>query len=364
MPTAHTPAAPGTAGEPAIAMLKPDAFERGLDAEILAQLRADGFVEEARREFRLTPADVDALFLLPTPAYAKHLTSRPVSMHLLRGDGGAPRLYESKHALRRRLGTPEKIRNLIHGTDEGTEYHLFLARFFPDFAPERHCAAADLDLRFPPGTSAKQALAELERLDAASGLRRVGITLLPGQESLLELQRRRWDRLRVGFAARHERRDGPYRFAVLLHAHPGEDLRRLLVPGAGDDPARTAARPVTLAELPMPPGQLDRYARDLRTPDVDIDRAVTAYPLMSLLASQRALGVTRMNVFSPAQELLQTELLADLARVSGLRPGGGSGGHVPPGRFSVSGATADGLELHAGLDPAAVAWSFPSPAIA
>ncbi|OWQ86240.1 hypothetical protein CDN99_20610 [Roseateles aquatilis] len=331
--------------EPAIAMLKPDAFERGLDGAILDRLRADGFVEQARRDVHLTPADVEALFLHPTPAYVAHLTSRPVSMHLLRGVGGAPRLYDCKQAIRRRFGTPEKIRNLIHGTDEGTEYHLFLARFFPDLAPERHCGPADLDLRFAPGTSLAQARAELARLDASSDLHWVSVTLLPGQAGLLGLQGLRWERLRVGFAARHGRRDGAHRFALLLHAHAGEDLAPLLAPGAGDDAGLTGGRPVTLAELPMPADQLARYARDLRAPDVDIDRAVSAYPLMALVAAQRALGVDGLNVFAPAQRLLETELLADLGRVAGLRLSGGSAGRVPGGGFSVSRAGVDGLPL-------------------
>lgn len=324
--------------EPVIAMMKPDAIERGLVDAILAQLRADGLREELRREVQLDPAQVQALFLHPTPEYVAHLTSRPVSMHLLRGPAGPQRLYDSKCAIRQRFGIDGKLRNLIHGTDEGTEYHLFLSHFFPDLAPARHCASADLDLRFPAGTELGAARAVLDRLDAESDLAWVAVTLQPGQQGLAALQGHAWRRLQVRFAALYPAAQLALPCDLLVHAGAQDDVAALLATvGATSAPAwRAQGRDVTAAGLPIGAAQLARYRDDLRAPGVDIDEVLPDYPLMGVLARLMAQGVNRLNVFTPRQRLLETELLADLARVCGLHPSGGSAGQCPPGHFSIS----------------------------
>lgn len=323
--------------EPAIAMLKPDAWERGLTDAILQRLSAAGFQEEARREIRLTPDDVARLFLHPLPDYVAHLTSRPISAHLLRGPGGPERLYEVKWEIRNAFGAPDRLRNLIHGADEGNEHHLLLSAFFPEHPVERCCGAADLDLRFAPDTALDEADAVLRGLDEASSLLAVSLSLLPGQASLAALRRLPRQRLRVDLAAILPASDG---WSFLAGAIPDEPVSALLAAAARASPAdlarfAAAGHPVTLAELPVSADDLARYAADLRA-GRDIDRAVAAYPLMRRVLELRDRGVTRMNVYRPGLSLMETELRGDLARLAGLRTSGGSAGRARPGTFSVS----------------------------
>jgi hypothetical protein len=100
---------------------------------------------------------------------------------------------------------------------------------------------------------------------------------------------------------------------------------------------------VTAAGLAIAPAQLARYQHDLRADGVEIDLAVRDYPLMGVLTKLMAHGVNRLNVFAPRQSLLETELLADLARVCGMHASGGSAGQCAPGHFSVSQACLGGL---------------------
>lgn len=325
--------------EPVIAMMKPDAFERGLIHEIMEQLKADGFVEERRKIVQLSVDQVRKYFLHPTPEYVAHLTSRPVSMHLLRGRGGPERLYDLKREIRRQLGAPDKLRNLIHATDEGTEYHMFLENFFPELPELRHCGAADLDMRFPPETSVEVAKDTLDQLDAESDLVWASITIQPGQESLFELQKHSWKRLRVAFSVFRESGDATLPCAFLVHAGVGENVADLM-PGASTAMPRgswqSIGQAVTMTDLRIPDALLLHYKNALLEPDVDIDQVVLQYPLMGLLLSLKSRGLSRLNVFTPNRRLMETELLGDLARVANVHVSGGSAGNCKPGSFSVS----------------------------
>lgn len=333
-------AAPATAStEPAIAMLKPDAWERGLADAILARLAAAGFVEEARREVELRAADVRRLFLHPLPSYVAHLQSRPVSVHLLRGPGGPETLYACKWAIRGEFGVTDRLRNLIHGADEGNEHHLLLGAFFPDLPAARFCGAADLDLRFAPSETPAAAAASLAELDRHSALAEVVVTLRPSQAALAAVVRRPRVRLRARIAWLIELADQP---GTSFQIHPPAD--------AGPSVLATARRwtvadllslasdghGITLADLPVPAGAVARYAADLRAGARDIDEAVADYPLFATVADHRRAGVGSFTAYRPGLSLMEVELRCDLARVAGLAATGGSAGRSEPGRFSVS----------------------------
>ncbi|MBB2485165.1 hypothetical protein H5407_07960 [Mitsuaria sp. WAJ17] len=333
--------------EPVIAMLKPDAQERGLANEVLAAVRDAGFQESLRRVVQLDEARVRRLFLHPLPAYVQHLCSRPVSLHLLQGGGGAEAFYDCKCAIRRHFGVPSKVRNLIHGTDEGTEYHLFLDAFFPELAPRQYSAGADLDLRWPAETTLQQALDCLRQLDEDSQFRHVSVSLTPAQADLCALQRRDWKRLRLGFAALHAlpaSAGGVGR--LLLHARAQEDVRPLL---ALSDPKALLAdmadpgRAVTLTDIDIPASELAAYANELRKPAPEVDRVLWAYPCLRWVAQLQLQGVSRLGVFQPRQPLMAAEFLSDIARLLGLQACGGSAGRCAVGAFSISGRRAQGL---------------------
>jgi hypothetical protein len=333
--------------EPVIVMLKPDAWERGVEQDILARLDACGYVEDARVVAQLDAETVRTMFLHPLPDYVAHLTSRPVSLHLLHGAGGPVGMYACKQAIRSALGVPGRTRNLIHATDEGTEYHMFLSRFFPDAAPERYCGIADADLRFPPDSRLEEVVRTLERLDAGSSLRRLTIALGPGNEALASLHRLPLRNLRLGFAAVVAPADAPDGCRVLAHARPGEDPASLLASTMRRPSLAALAeggRAITLADFPIPADALQAYAQALRTDGLEIDAFLHGHPLMDLVRDLRARGVTRMNVYGPRMSLMETELRGDLARLAGMHPSGGSSGLAEPGTFSVSRHCLGGLE--------------------
>jgi hypothetical protein len=330
---------PEQSAEPVIVMLKPDAWERGVEQDILARLGASGFAEEARVVAQLDPDTVRTMFLHPLPDYVAHLTSRPVSLHLLRGVGGPVGMYECKQAIRNALGVPGRTRNLIHATDEGTEYHMFLSRFFPDAPPERYCGIADVDMRFSPGSRPEDVIRALERLDAGSSLRRLTITLAPGNEALTSLHRHPLRNLRLEFAALVAPVDAPDGCLFLAHALPGEDPASLLASTMRRPSLAALAeggRAITLVDFPISDDALQAYAQALRTDGLEIDEFLSAHPLMGLVRDLRSRGVTRLNVYGPRMSLMETELRGDLARLAGMHPSGGSSGLAEPGTFSVS----------------------------
>lgn len=320
-------------------MLKPDAEDRGLTGAILERLAAAGFVEDARCKVSLRDHCVARLFLHPLPEYIAHLESRPVTVHLLRGVGGPERLFECKWSIRKEFGVTDRLRNLIHGADEGNEHHLFLDAFFPDLPAARYCGAADLDLRFAAGTTSMALSATLAALDRDSALKRVVVTLELTQQHLVAAVRRQRRKLQVTAALLVRPVDHPGTF---FQVHLGTALPTFSS-GAEREWAMAdvvalvaSGHEVTLADLPISGSEIDRYAADLRAGTRPIDDALTEYPLLDVLQRYRALGVGSFAAYRPRLDLMTVEFRCDLARMAGMAVTGGSAGLALSGRFSVS----------------------------
>lgn len=325
--------------QPAIAVLKPDAHARGLAPAVMAMLHDGGFIEEARRDVRFTPAEVGPLLLHPVPANVAHLTSGPASVHLLRGPGGPHGLYALKHRVREAFGTPDRVRNLIHGADEGTEHHLQLAAFFPDLPVERHCCLADPDLRFA-ADDPDEARRRLDRLDRDSSLGALVVTLRPDQRRLVALRRYRPTRLRLSFAALLTVANGAGSWTVQVHAANDDPAAPLAPLGDATPPDldRMAehGHALTLVDLAVPPREIARYRHALRTHGPDVDDVVADLPSMRVVSDFARRGVGGLQALLPGMPLIEAELRSDLARLAGLRITGGSAGRAAAGAFSLT----------------------------
>lgn len=141
-------AAPGGANAPGISceywslmVIKPDAKERGIDAEILGALGELGLRAVASTDNALmTPADVQDLWPLPPGAKQEdhlrdwwqatidYMCSGPTSFHLLYGKSATAHAHEFKRDLRQRYGCSsqpdrpinQRVKSLIH-TSETTQ---------------------------------------------------------------------------------------------------------------------------------------------------------------------------------------------------------------------------------------------------
>lgn len=337
--------------EYAIVMLKPDAFARGVDDEIVARVRSAGFETLATHDERLERADVEDYFLHPIADVVAHLTSRPVRFFLVRGPNAPERLYELKGEIRDQLGAPDKVHNLIHASDEGTEYHRLLGRFFPAFATPRYCNAADLDLRVPSRAAGEAALS---LLDQQSNMRDVVLTIGRGQDELLPLARRPRARIEVAPAVALRFARAPRRAELLVHLAAEDDAGVVDELRALRDLDELTAwlagrkRPVTACRVQVEPEEVARYATELRRAPGAVDDALARSALLADVERLRRAGVTRLGCFAPLQSLMQTELLGDVARLVGLYRGGGSSGDAAPGHFSVSYHCVGGTDLEDG----------------
>lgn len=323
-------------------MIKPDAGERDLVSAILTTLSEEGFVEEARRTLQLDKHLISQCFLHPLPANIAYLSSAPVTFYLMRGAGGAERLYDVKWRIRESFGTGDRMRNLIHAADQGTEYHRLLDAFFPDLPPEQHCCAADLDLRLPPATSASALRRTLARLDQASSIEAVTISLQPGQWGLASVRHDSWQRLSVTVALLVRPADAPRGWALQMIPGSDDDPVEMLehLVGAGLDGIAQwlsgKGRAAAASDVALLPAEVRRFAATVRRNPQDIDAAVARSNPQRIVSLLQSVGVTGLECFRPDLSLMEVELRCDLARLAGMAQTGGSAGQVDPGRFSIS----------------------------
>lgn len=130
--------------EQTLAIIKPDAFARGLTGRILAQLEEDGFRIRGIRTLRLTEAQAAEFYAVhkERPFYAslvRFMTSGPVVPVLLERDNAVARLREvigatdpaeAEPGTVRALYAESKERNAIHASDATDTARREIAFFF------------------------------------------------------------------------------------------------------------------------------------------------------------------------------------------------------------------------------------------
>ena len=132
-------------GNRTLAIIKPDAFGRGLAGKILAHLESAGFAVKAARVLRLGPAQAAAFYEVhrERPFYADLVTfmsSGPcLPMALEHADAvahfrrviGATDPKEAAEGTVRKLYAESKGRNAVHGSDSDENAAAEIAFFFP-----------------------------------------------------------------------------------------------------------------------------------------------------------------------------------------------------------------------------------------
>jgi nucleoside-diphosphate kinase len=134
------------AGTRTLAIIKPDAFQRGLAGKILAHLEEQGFAVKAARVLRLAPPQAGAFYAVhrERPFYGSltaFMTSGPcMPLVLERADAvaalrraiGATDPAEADQGTVRRLFAESKERNAIHASDSDENAEREIRFFFPD----------------------------------------------------------------------------------------------------------------------------------------------------------------------------------------------------------------------------------------
>jgi nucleoside-diphosphate kinase len=137
--------------EKTFCMIKPDGLARGLERDILDRLERSGLKVETSRTITMTPAEAADLYQPHAgkkfySGLVKFITSGPVTVCRLSGDGAIDRLRRLMGATDPREAAPGTIRgdlreaevisaqgtikNLIHGSDSPDSARRELAIFF------------------------------------------------------------------------------------------------------------------------------------------------------------------------------------------------------------------------------------------
>ena len=129
-----------------LAIIKPDAFQRGLAGKILAHLMADGFRLRAARVLRLAPSQAASFYEVhrERPFYGSlttFMTSGPCmpvvlerenAVAALRDAIGATDPREARDGTVRKLYAESKERNAIHASDSDENAQREIGFFFSD----------------------------------------------------------------------------------------------------------------------------------------------------------------------------------------------------------------------------------------
>ena len=133
-------------GNRTLAIIKPDAFGRGLAGRILAHLESAGFAVRAARVLRLGPAQAAAFYEVHRerpffPSLTTFMTSGPCmplvlerenAVAALRDAIGATDPREARAGTVRKLFAESKERNAIHASDSDENAEREIGFFFPD----------------------------------------------------------------------------------------------------------------------------------------------------------------------------------------------------------------------------------------
>ena len=131
-------------GNLTLAIIKPDAFGRGLAGKILAHLQSAGFVVRAARVLRLGPAQAAAFYEVHRerpffPSLTAFMTSGPCMPLVLERDNavaalrdaiGATDPREAREGTVRKLFAESKERNAIHASDSDDNAAREIGFFF------------------------------------------------------------------------------------------------------------------------------------------------------------------------------------------------------------------------------------------
>ncbi|WP_338553230.1 nucleoside-diphosphate kinase [Paenibacillus sp. KS-LC4] len=331
--------------EHTIMMLKPDCFNRKLEDEIMREIVANGFTVKHTKQVMLTAADIERCFLHSDSFYVHYLTRSPVKFFVLGHEHTAiERMSELKYDIRNRYGVLGKIENLIHATDEGTEYHLLLQYFFPELAVKQYCSFADFDMWLRHG-NAEDRRRLIDILDRSSALRYCKIRLASVYDLELadNLILAPCQKIVTDFKLCIAIDDNQECFLDIdLPKNPNliKELYGMSISSNRMECIEYAIKndcAIHLLHIPLSAQDQAKYRVWISEKSKNMDELIVgleAYQRIHELKTKYA--IAGLNCYRFDYSLLATELYMDLGRLHGLQLRGGSGGIVEPGHFSIA----------------------------
>ena len=331
--------------EHALVVLKPDAIERQLEAELLGHFRRSGLKPLVRRRIPLSRRTVGQLFVCGEAGYADYMTGGPVEAWLLRATDANRRARRLKNKLRVHYGVVDRVENLVHSSEPGNEYDMQVAHFWGASAARRWSLYGD-QLAYCGRLPLKIIETALGRVRSDTSVSSVVLVCsLERQSEIEEL----CQRARGGVPSVHYCLAIPVRGAVAgcetILAYPSQR-----VPGRLR--LETGGSHVTLGMV----GLANRIARQGWIPVLGQAKApgeLTA----SVLRELGSHGLFGAVCYTPEYRLLQTDELRTALYDAELECVGGSAGSLEWGRNGVSQAVFDELPLRAGSDSGALPTS-------
>ncbi|MBZ5762311.1 hypothetical protein LAV84_23940 [Rhizobium sp. VS19-DR104.2] len=301
-----------------ILMIKPNGFAPQVLSEINKQLSTADLTTQHQTDVQLTVDEARRISLYRDEAYIRWLTSTPVRFILVRGVSPIDKLYLLKKRVREKFNAGLTKRNLLHSSDEGTEYSNLLSIGFPHLKPQLYCNSSDMLV--PYCSESAEILLPSQRISSiVFGFQKLPAdvrTFSRGKDIILAeycnvaspIPHQIWKwKTHVD---RHGTINYNQSFDVLnilkIDTEHIEEYYSILV--AGRKHKVLSRKNFLIRQLPIF-GLCDDYFRK---------------------------GVRGLICFRPDLTILESELLMDLAKLSSLSRLGGSGG-VEVGKFGISG---------------------------
>jgi hypothetical protein len=328
--------------EHVLALIKPDGVDAGIEALFRELATAYGLTILRRRMLTLTVEQITRTFHKSSAAYVAYMASGPSVALLLRGRYAHAHLARIKKAVRRRFGVSWRdTRNLLHHAEPGGEHADQLALCFPELAPLRYTAYADLDVR---GATVRQ----LTELATASTLSWIAVTVPAEELSAIDdvIRGHRacpLPRLELMPAAARRTRIRECDVELIAYFPPFTVFGRI----AALDPAPSEADgfvawasawggAVAIGHIGLPPSSGDVIAVAEAALDAGCRLIVACHPRYSSQNSHQ---------------------LGDLASERSMPSIGGSAGHLPAGSYSVGEREFEGLWNTLAATPRRGGWN-------
>ncbi|MEK5521654.1 MULTISPECIES: nucleoside-diphosphate kinase [Heyndrickxia] len=136
--------------EHGLVILKPDGVQKGIEEELIKELKSNDIkiVHVSKRQ--LTKLQVLESFTsdFNMDIYSDYISRSDVIGYLVKGHYAGQKLRDIKQQIRSNYGyTSRNMENLIHTADHGNEYYFQFKQFFPELDIVKYSKFGDMNLR-------------------------------------------------------------------------------------------------------------------------------------------------------------------------------------------------------------------------
>lgn len=323
--------------EYSIIMIKPD----GQRETFINKLKKELFKNELKIveevDVLLTRKNIKDLFLHSSKKYSKYLISGKVTFILVYGFLPHKKLYCIKHKLRKNYKVENKMKNLIHTTDQGNEFNLLLNAFFNN---KMYGNLVDMNYIHSENSDIIDYLKYVEKNSTLKYLT-ININNLSVYD-IYNLQKECFNRIELSFCYEINLSE----FNIGIYSSK-KDLDKLLSSFNSENDIYSIINKYKYSSLTFFVTKLNVTKLDIKVYktlvkfginkcNILFDKIIMKMHSFKLLNHLSLLGVTGCFCFSPKISLLEGELKMDLCRLLGLKKCGGSSGDAKLGEFQVS----------------------------